>query len=1171
MMSRAILAVLVAMLGGLSSVGWAQSCGPVPTTIGGVPVPVVAGTNQLQIGNNGEVTNGTTTVPATGNGTSVSTSSGVQPPGQSLSGFVPSTFPSVGTADVTVNNSTLATGVYDDVTIRNTSTFSGGTYYMQTISGDNGVTLNMAAGDYFVESFTSGNNFTINVTSGPVRIFVKTLFQPGNDPNLNVGGNAANLQVFLYSGATLQFGTNTNFVGLIYSPSNTTTIQMGNNATITGAVLGGGVVQLGNNTDLVFDPATQAAIASIDSCGLLGDWRMDEIVAWNGTASEVRDSSGKGYHGTAVAGATTASASPAYTSSGNSTCGYGYFDRTGTLKTYITLPTVPKMTSSFTLVAWIRSTASTSQHQRIFVNDDNDNGWALSLADGTNTSIIRLFNRNVSFSGVSGGSLSAGNVAIDTPAVISNNTWYYVAASIDTTKRTATVYVYNVAGTQLAKTSASYTGTWCASGTCTGTTAIGGETSASSEGAQNSWHFLGNIDEARLFRSALPQADVASALTRVRTCPSAGPNHIRVFLNNDATALTCTPRAVDAIACADSTCTTRYGSIASVTLAPNGTSANIPANGTGTPSVSYTSVGTQGVTLSASAPSAGGSPNFRCYSGTIGTPGSEITGSCNLAFASSGFILDVPPHLSCKVQTLTITAVKTSDTTKKCVPAFDGGALRDIKLRFAYSDPDPATAPATTAHVPRVGSAVVDGNPGVGTALATGSDQTLTLAFTAGVATTNFLYDDAGSLTLTASYTGAAATGDAGLSMSGTTNPAIIVAPASFTLAVPAAPLTAGTPFATTVTARNACTTPATTTNFGKEASGNSVALSSTNPLPAQGNAATIADSVIAGGVGSPFAGTGVGTKNVTWNEVGTVDVVATLSSYQGTALPMAATGTVKAGRFKPHHLETEVTPGCSSAFTYSGQPFTVKTTAYRQGGTGATGITANYAGATWARDVAITAWSGSPLVAVPAVTGALSNGSHLATDFAAGAATRADVRFSFVGTQVPLSITLRSTESSGSDGVTSNGAVEGITQVRSGRLWLGNAFGSEFLTLRMPMQTQYWTATGWQKNTADSCTQLTVPTSGNGGLVFGTQTTVNQLTVGETTATMAGTPAGRVVNGDPLLSLSAPGAGNFGYVDVAAGNLGAPTWLPPTGSARACFGTCGPRRPVVIFQRGGY
>jgi MSHA biogenesis protein MshQ len=154
---------------------------------------------------------------------------------------------------------------------------------------------------------------------------------------------------------------------------------------------------------------------------------------------------------------------------------------------------------------------------------------------------------------------------------------------------------------------------------------------------------------------------------------------------------------------------------------------------------------------------------------------------------------------------------------------------------------------------------------------------------------------------------------------------------------------------------------------------------------------------------------------------------------------------------------------------------------------------------------------------------------------------------------------------------VTSNGAVEGITQVRSGRLWLGNAFGSEFLTLRMPMQTLYWTATGWQKNTADSCTQLTVPTSGNGGLVFGTQTTVNQLTVGETTATMAGTPAGRVVNGDPLLSLSAPGAGNFGYVDVAAGNLGAPTWLPPTGSARACFGTCGPRRPVVIFQRGGY
>lgn len=1155
----------------------AQSCGPVPTTINGEGAPVVAGTNDLQIGNNGTVTNGTSTVPAVGNGTSVSTSSGVQPPGQSLPGFLPSTFPTVGTTDATVNNSTLAAGLYDDITLRNTSTFSGGTYYMQTISANNGVTLNIAAGDYFVENFSAGNNFLLNVTSGPVRIFVKNSFQTGNDPVLNAGGSPANLQIYLYDNASLQFGnssnsnTSANFSGLIYAPGGNTSISMGNNNTIQGAVLSGGSVSLGNNTGLIFDPATQDAIGSIDTCGLIGDWRMDEVTAWNGTAGEVKDSSGRKYHGTAVAGATTASASPAYSSGAQSTCGYGYFDRSGTLRTYVTLPGVPKMTQSFTVAAWIRSTNASAQHQRIVSNDDSDSGWALSLADGTGSGIIRLFNRNVSFSGVTGGTVDAGNVALNTPNVITSNNWYFVAATIDTTRRMATIYVYNTSGTQLAKTTATYTGSWCASSTCTGATSIGGETSASSEGRQDSWHFLGNIDEVRLYLAALSQTDVQSARTRVRTCPSAGPNHIRVFLNNDSSALTCSPRVLSAIACADSTCNTRYGGSVSVTLAPNGTSATIPANGTGSPAVGSTSVGPQSVTLSAASPSPGGSPNFRCYAGTVGAPGTEITGACNLNFAASGLILSVPNHLSCKAQTLTVSAVKTDDATKKCVPAFDNGASRAIAFRFAYGDPNPASAPATTAHVPRIGS-VADGNPASGTALATGSDATLSMTFNGGEATTGFLYDDAGGIVLTASYVGSAATGDNGLTMSGTSNPAIIIAPASLSVAVPAAPLTAGAPFSTTVTARNACATPATTTNFGKESGTNSVALSSTNPVPGIGNATAIADAIVAGGVGSPFAGSGTGAKDLTWNEVGTVDVVASLSSYQGWTLTTAATGSTTAGRFKPHHLETEVTPGCGAAFTYSGQPFTVKTTAYRQGGSGTNGVTANYAGPTWARDVAVTAWSGSPLVAVPVATGTLSNGTHLATDFSAGSATSSNVSFAFANQKTaPLTVTLRATESSGSDGVTSNGHVEGTTHERSGRLWLGNAFGSEFLSLRMPMQAQFWSATGWQRNVADSCTQLIVPSSGNGGLVFGAQTAVNQLAAGETTASMAGAPAGRLVDGDPLFSLSAPGAGNFGYVDIDSSKLGAPSWLPPTGNSRACFGTCGPRRPVVIFQRGGY
>jgi len=51
---------------------------------------------------------------------------------------------------------------------------------------------------------------------------------------------------------------------------------------------------------------------------------------------------------------------------------------------------------------------------------------------------------------------------------------------------------------------------------------------------------------------------------------AAGLNHVRVFLNNSTAALTCSPRTVSAIACADATCSTRYGSPVSVALAPGG-------------------------------------------------------------------------------------------------------------------------------------------------------------------------------------------------------------------------------------------------------------------------------------------------------------------------------------------------------------------------------------------------------------------------------------------------------------------------------------------------------------------------------------------------------------------------------------------------------------------------
>jgi MSHA biogenesis protein MshQ len=44
-------------------------------------------------------------------------------------------------------------------------------------------------------------------------------------------------------------------------------------------------------------------------------------------------------------------------------------------------------------------------------------------------------------------------------------------------------------------------------------------------------------------------------------------------------------------------------------------------------------------------------------------------------------------------------------------------------------------------------------------------------------------------------------------------------------------------------------------------------------------------------------------------------------------------------------------------------------------------------------------------------------------------------------------------------------------TPVRFGVLAVGSAYGSDLLTLRLPVTAMYWNGTGWANNTADTCT----------------------------------------------------------------------------------------------------
>lgn len=230
----------------------------------------------------------------------------------------------------------------------------------------------------------------------------------------------------------------------------------------------------------------------------LAYYAMDEK-SWSGTTGEVIDSSGNGYNATAAyrTGSTypTNGRQPQALTGSPGTCNYGAF----TDQQYLSLPpAMPHLSGNFSVSAWFNTANAGQVNQRIISDDQNNSGgYALTLNGNGVTGNLQFIQRP-SFS-------------LTTNYAFQSNTWYFVGVSASASSSTITMLIYNQAGTLIA----SNTGSNNSLSSETGGASIGAEAANSSE----ILGFNGFIDEARLYRTALSNAEIATLSQLRHSCP----------------------------------------------------------------------------------------------------------------------------------------------------------------------------------------------------------------------------------------------------------------------------------------------------------------------------------------------------------------------------------------------------------------------------------------------------------------------------------------------------------------------------------------------------------------------------------------------------------------------------------------------------------------------------
>ena len=864
-------------------------------------------------------------------------------------------------------------------------------------------------------------------------------------------------------------------------------------------------------------------IYTISDTPPLAGYHMDESL-WNGTTGEVTDETGN-YPGTAKNSAVTADVALRAITGDPGTCRYGAF--TIASKSHVELDVdFPDMTDSFTITAWIK-TSDNTKVQWIFADNTSGNGYAISLGD-PGSGKLRFFTKNYT--------------PLDlTSTVLTNNTWYFIAAVADfgVSNVTRKLYVYSAAGSLLSTISDTTTIIPIASWpTDAGAASIGGNTGASSS------NFGGNIDEVRIYDGTLSQTAIAALAVTKHACLSCALGSFRI--TQQSTALACPDTraqvTVEPMCSGGGTVKNDYAGTVSLTTSP------APA------STSYYNAASGGSLITNVAFSSGDLiktaylyyPNEASVC-AVANDGSISTSSTSCtSFHAYGFkVSTAPVDFACgSSSSLTLTAYgKTlSGAGQSCEVMSGFSGAKNIKAWFTSSiNPDTAAVRATNANL-------TVGGTNISNKVEPASANISGITFASGIATVSLSATNAAEiLGLNFKYDATPYNGVAGAITSPfgpltASSTAFVVYPKSFELSVTDAGSSCIAGDASCTVFKKAGESfnmkLKALCNDGTTIASDYVNGGSAIPLTINSLVAPVAGAIGALSTTSTNITTGGFIDYTqTWSEVGVATFKALPPSWFGRTFTPAITGNI--GRFKPDHFDEVITQGCSAGgYTYSAQPFSVQITALNQ----SNDKTVNYDG------TAITTPNFSKAVTLSelnAIAGSISPTAVAASAFTAGVAS-ASPAFTFTtAPTTPSTIKLRAVDT---DSVsTATGATESAATalIRSGRLHLLNAYGSELLAIKVPVQAEYYNGTNWIINTSDTCTTITAGSvTASNGIATNTCFLTNPRPSAPTNAScQASSPAMTTAAGVGSWYVFDKTTPQVGYTDLTI-NLSATPWL---------------------------